>query len=144
MPKTNGTAADEIERILRSGKPNTRAIVCATDADRENLLAELAHRVAAAGHCMMTIVPPVDEEAGTRLRDEIEQEVDKRHVLLVVDRADEVLPEHGTPGQPSLFHWDVQRSLPVLLLMVGGEGLLNAMAEADLDRHFGYRLLYWP
>ena len=136
MPNTKETAADEIDDILRHCVPNTRAVVCATDADREALLTELAGRCDAAGHHMMTIVPPADDEAGWRLRDEIEQEANKRHVLLVVDRAAEVLPANGEPGQQSLFYWDVQESHPVLLL--------TAMAEAALDRHFGYTPLYWP
>ena len=146
MPKANEAVVEEIDRIVRSGKPNTRAIVCATDADREALLAELARRVEAAGQCMMKVVPPDadDIEAAQRLDAEIRQTASERHVLLVIDRAHETLPERGTIAQDYLFPWDVQRDLPVLLLIVGGDGLLNAMAEADLDRHFGYRLLYWP
>ena len=145
MPKTNEAVVEEVDRIVRSGKPNTRTIVCATDADREALLAELARRVEAAGHCMMKVVPPADDiEAAERLDAEIRQTASERHVLLVIDRAHETLPESGTIAQRYLFPWDVQRDLPALLLMVGGDGLLNAMVEADLDRHFGYRLLYWP
>ena len=146
MPKTNEAVVEEIDRIVRSGKPNTRAIVCATDADREALLSAQARRVEAAGHRMMKVVPPAaaDIEAAERLDAEIRQTASERNVLLVIDRAHETLPESGTIAQCYLFPWDVQRDLPVLLLMVGGDGLLDAMVEADLDRHFGYRLLYWP
>ena len=143
MPNTKETAADEIDDILRHGVPNTRAVVCATDAAREALLAELARRVEAAGHHMMTVAPPVDDEAGWEMNEAIKQEAQKGNVLLVVDRAGEVLPANGEPGQQSLFYWDTQIWYPVMLLMLGGDRLFTAMGLADLDRHCG-RPLYWP
>ena len=129
------TAADVVEFVLQCCVPNTYAVTCATDADREALLAAVARRAEAAGHHMMTIAPPHDDAAGWRLNRAIRQEAASRHVLLVIDQADEVLPREGEPGNEPLFYWDYQDTYPVLLLMVGGEGLPRAMATADMNRH---------
>ena len=118
---------------MRSGEPDTRTIQCATDADREALLAELARRIEAAGQFMMTVFPPAggEEEAARRLDEEIRLTAAERHVLPVIDRAHETRPACGTLARIYLFEWDVQRDLPVVLLMVG---LDLAMADADLNR----------
>ena len=141
---TKETAADEVEFILRRCAPNTCAVVCATDADREALLAELPRRVEAAGHHMMTVAPPVDDdEAGREMNDAVAGLTQTGNVLLVVDRADELLPANGEPGQQSLFYWDTQTWYPVVLLMLGGDRLFRVMGLADLNRHCG-QPLYWP
>ncbi|MDE0365163.1 MAG: hypothetical protein OXP09_06270 [Gammaproteobacteria bacterium] len=122
-----------IDRMVRSGEPNTRTVQCATDADREALLAELARRIEAAGRFMMTVVPPAgdEKEPARRLDEEIRLAGAERHVLPVIDRARETRPACGTLARIYLFEWDVQRDLPVVLLMVG---LDLAMADADLNR----------
>ena len=130
----------QLEAAQRVNEPKMRKMRLAdptwepTDEDLHAIAAGMRERVLATH-------PDLDGPDG----DPTLQASADQTVLLVVDRSDEdgVMPTKGQPGNNPLFVWDVPELHPVLPLIVGGERLSRAMAEADMNRHYA-DILYWP